>query len=359
MAYTYDLSGLTLNAEEAQMVSEAVFEYVLKQSKLSEYHEIHENIQWKKQIVFIGTLGLVGKKIIACSPDANGNQIPISEKFWEPELIGDKLEHCAIEGDALFKLFGKAKKVNPDLFDRIGSEDLQIVMARVAEAMQEMLNRIVWFGDTAADEVSEDGYLTDGTDIDFFNILDGLWVQIFTDIPDTSPYYVEIAANSEATYADQADLDADMAYSLFKAMWKASDSRFKQLVTDGNIKPVIHVTPDIYENWTDYKEDKSVGFTLQNIEDGGLKSLFRNMVIVPRYDWDAIIKTYQDNETTYNLPNRALMTVKENIPVGTVSEKDLEEIKSFYVEDREVNVMKFALKLDAKFLEDYLAVAAY
>lgn len=360
MASIYDITGLTLNTEEAQQVSQAVFEYVLETSDLAEHHDIHTGIQWDTQIPFIGTLGLVGKQILNCKPDANGNKIPLSEKKWTPKLIGDRFEHCATDVDPLFKLFNKVKKINPDFFDRIGDDDLGVVLMRIAEAMREMLQRYVWFGEENPQTVANGGVFKNGTDVDFFKAFNGLWKQILTiDIPASSKYYVEISQNSGANYAAQQNLPVDFAFKLFRAMWKKADARLKQLVAKGSIKLHLHVTSAIAENWHDYKEDKSLAFTLSNVEDGGLKSAFRNIEIVTRYDWDSTIQSYQDNGTKWNLPNRALLTSSGNIPIGTVATEDLEKLESFYDKYHKVNVMDFASKFDAKFLEDYLAVAAY
>ena len=142
-------------------------------------------------------------------------------------------------------------------------------------------------------------------------------------------------------------------------MWKKADPRLKQLISSGTLKVKIHTTSAIAENWEDFKENKSLGFTLEKVENGGLKNFFRNVEIKTRYDWDNIIETYQDNGTKWNLPHRALLTTSGNIPIGTVSTEDLEKVESFYDKYHEVNVMDFRLKMDAKFLEDYLAVAAY
>jgi hypothetical protein len=355
-----DISGLTLNTEEAREVSQAVFEHVLEQGDIAEFHDIHTEIQWDTQIPFIGTLGLVGKKVIGCKPDANGNQIPMSEKKWTPKLIGDRLEHCATDGNSLFKLFAKLKKVNPDYFNRIDSDELGVVLTRLSEAMREMVTRVTWFGDVAVDTVANGGVLANGTDKDFFNILDGLWKQIFTiDIPTGSKYHVAIPNNAEATYAEQNTLAADFAFNLFRDMFRSADSRLKQLVAKSGVDLHLHVTSKIAENWLDYKEDKSMAFTLANVEGGNLVSLFRNIKIVTRYDWDAIIEGYQDNGTKYNMPHRALLTSPGNIPLGVVSTDDLETVESFYDPVGKVNIMDFALKVDAKFLEAYLGVAAY
>lgn len=360
MADIFDLTGLTLNPEEATQISQAVFEYVLESGELADDHDIHTGIQWKTQIPFIGTLGLVGKKILKCKPDPNGNQIPVSEKMWDPVLIGDRFEHCAVDANSLFKLFQKLKKINPDFYDRIASDELGVVLSRLIEAMKEMIYRIIWFGDTQAKTLANGGVFKDGTDLGFFNMLDGYWKQIFTiDIPTTSKYYVKINENAGANYAAQSTLADDFAFKLFKSMWKKADPRLKQLIAKGTLKVKIHTTSAIAENWYDFKEGKSFNFTLDKAENGGLKDFFRNVEIKTRYDWDNIIETYQDNGTKFNLPHRALLTTSGNIPIGTVSVDDLEKVESFYDKYHEVNVMDFRLKMDAKFLEDYLAVAAY
>jgi len=356
----FNVEDLTINTEEAQQISQAVYEYVLETSEIAEHHDIHSGIEWDTQIPFIGTLGLVGKKILQCKPDANGNKIPLSEKKWSPKLIGDRFEHCSTDSNPLLKLFKKVKKINPDFYDKIDSEELGVVLMRIADAMKEMIQRIIWFGDEAAETIDNGGNFTNGTDLGFFNMLDGFWKQILTiDIPTTSKRYVKIDANDGANYAAQQNLPEDYAFNLFRKMWKKADPRLKQLVSKKGLPVYIHVTSEVAENWQDYKEDKSLAFTLDNVENGGLKDVFRQIKIVPRYDWDSIIENYQDNGTKLNLPHRALLTTPGNIPVGTVSTDDLEKIESFYDKYHEVNVMDFRMKLDAKFLEDYLAVAAY
>jgi hypothetical protein len=222
----FDLQDLSLNTVEATSVAQAVFEQVLEVGNIADHHEVHTGINYDTQIPFIGTLGLVGKKILQCQPDANGNQIPVSQKKWEPVLIGDRFENCAVDANPLFKLFKAAQRINPDFFNKVGSEEEGVVMLRVEQAMREMLQRIAWFGDKTADVIAEGGYLTNGTDISFFNMLDGIWKQIIsTDIPTTSKYYVPISKNGLATYASQNDLPTDFAFQLFRNMWRKSDSR--------------------------------------------------------------------------------------------------------------------------------------
>lgn len=352
-----DLAALTMNPEEASEVSKAIFEKTITGGDLAEFHEIETGITHKMQIPFIGNLGLVGLKITGCDRNENPSQIPLTEKFWDPELIGDRLAHCATDVNALLKLFKKAQKVNPDFYDRIGSEEFGVIIAKVEQAMTKMNNRLVWFGDKNALNVTGGGVITDGVSVNYFNIIDGLFKQIFTEVPTTAANYVAISENAGVNYAAQA-LAADKALSVFRSMHTKMDARFFEALGDG-AQPQFLVTRELLQNYWDTLETKSINFSIAETTDGITKFAYRGIPIKVRYDWDANIRAYQDNGTKLNLPHRAILTVKENIPVGTVSESDLTEILSFYDQKDKKNYIDFDLKLDVKHLLSYMTVAAY
>lgn len=355
----FDISTLTLNEEEATQVSQAIFERVITGGELSKHHDIVTGIQHKTQIPFIGNIGLVGKEMTSCTSPSNTGEIPITEKMWDPTLIGDRFKHCATDTNQLFKLFQKAKRVNPDYFDRVDSQEMGIIVARVESAMKSMLNRLVWFGDAAAALATNGGVFSAGTDLDYFNPIDGLWKQIFTEITASpaTPNYVEITKNSGNSYANQV-LDDKSALGIFRKMYNALDPRFFQALDDG-AEPVLFVTRALFQNYQDELEDKSLAFTLAEAKDGTSGLSYRGIPIVVRHDWDNIIQAYQDNGVTHNLPHRALLTVKENIPVGTLSTEDLDKLKSWYREFDLSNYIDIQLMLDTKHLLDYMSVAAY
>lgn len=352
-----DLTALTMNAEEASEVSKAIFIALITGGDLAEYHDIETGIEHKTQIPFIGNLGLVGVKITGCDRNGNPAQIPLTEKFWDPVLIGDRLKHCATDVNALLKLFKKAQKINPDFFDRIDSEEFGVIIAKVELAMKKMLNRLVWFGDTAADNVVNSGVITNGVDIKYFNIIDGLFKQIFTEVPTTASNYVAISENAGADYAAQA-LAANKALTVFREMHTKIDARFFEAMEDG-AQPEFLVTRELLQNYWDTLEEKSLNFSLAEVKEGITQFSYRGIPIKVRHDWDNNIRSYQDNGTKFNLPNRAILTVKENIPVGTLSAEDLNNITSWYEQKDKANYIDFDLKLDVKHLLDYMTVAAY
>ena len=353
----FDLSGLTMNPTEVDDVSKAIFELVIEESDLAEHHEIETGITRKTQIAFVGNPGLVGKVQTDCDRAIDDFNIPITQKYWELVTLGIRLKHCATDVNALLKLFKKASRMNPDFYDRIGSQELGLVIAKLEQAIKQMLNRLVWFGDTAAANVSGAGVIKNGIDVAYFTPINGLFKQIFADIPVTAANYVEISENAGASYVAQ-ELTDDKALAIFRNMHNATDARFYQAIA-GGAQPKLFVTRELMQNYWNTLENKSLNFSLGETQDGVSKMSYRGIPIIVRYDWDDNIRSYQDNGTKFNLPNRAILTLKENIPVATLSESDLDAVTSFYVQKDKANYMDVDMNLDTKHLLNYYTVAAY
>lgn len=345
--------ALTLNAREAETVSEVIFERVFNDSDLAEYHEIETGIDVKTQIAFAERLGLLGKKSEGCTPNEAGG-FALTEKFWTPVLEDFRLKHCQNDMPALLKLFRKSQRINPDFFDAIGSEEFGVIISAVESAMLENIHRKVWFNDTAAATVENEGVFTNGTDLGYFNSFDGLFKQIMAEVPASAQNYVAIAANEGATYAAQA-LEEDAAIAIFEQMVTAGDERL--VATEDSF---ILATRTLADNYRATLRNKNLGSGfLEVVEEGRPKLYFDGIEVKVRYDRDRYIKAYQDNSTKWNLPHRAVFTTKSNIPVGTLSEEDLTKTDAFYDKTLKMNIMDAAYTIDAKHLETYMTVAAY
>jgi len=147
----------------------------------------------------------------------------------------------------------------------------------------------------------------------------------------------------------------DEALGLFKKIFKQAD---KRLVKDGSAE--LLVTASLFDNFVDTLENKTIanGF-LDRAEDGSVNIRYRGVPIVMMDIWDRTIDQYQDNGTKWNLPHRAILTSKSNIPVGTMSVEDLSTLDSFYDKVSKTNIIDAVYTIDAKHLENYLTVAAY
>lgn len=353
MSSLIDATALTLNPREAETVSEVIFERVFNDGDLAEYHDIETGIDMKTQIVFGGKLGLLGKASSGCTPnEATG--LTFTEKYWNPAVEDFRLKHCQADMAKLLKLFRSAKKMNPDFYDAVGSEEFGVVIAAVENGLTENIHRKAWFNDTTAALASGGGSFKAGTDLGYWNTFDGLFKQIFTEVPTTASNYVAISANAGNSYANQI-LAADAAVSILGSMFTAADSR---LLEDPDA--FFLVTRTISDNYRATLRNKNLGAGfLEVVENGRSKLYFEGIEVKTRYDWDRYIKGYQDNGTKYVLPNRAILTTKSNIPLGTLSEEDLKTLDVFYDKTLKTNIIDAAYTIDAKHLEKYMTVAAY
>ncbi len=350
MASLIDTADLTLNPQEALTVSEVVFEKVYNKPDLNAAHVVQTGVQMKTQIPFFGLLGAVGKKSVACTPNTSTEKVNLTEKYWDPELIDFRLIHCQNEISSLFKLWKKAKEANKT-WENIDNAQVAFITERTIDAAMEAVLRITQFGDKSAALVANGGYITAGTDLDLLNMINGLWQQIFASA--TIKRYT-IPENAAATKAEQAALATDRALTILRYLYNNIDARAHKA---GNLK--FQVTRSLVNNWQDYLEDKSLGFTLQVTEDGKENWRYRGIPVIVREDWDRNIATYNNLGNTFLYPHRAILTPIENIPIGTSDEGSMKSLDSFYDKVTKSHYMDVAFYLDVKVLEEYMIAVAY
>lgn len=351
MATKFDVTALTLNPQEATDVSEAVVEQVFVQSEMASIHAVHTGISMKEQIVFVDQLGVGGEAFTNCTP-AEQDGLTFTQKYWDPALIGGRFTNCANDLNKLFKLFKKAQKANPDYFDKTGSQEMGMLMASITEAIKVSVNAKVWLSDTAADDFAGGGNFTNsGFNAGLWDQFDGLWKQIFAD--GNIPRYT-IAKNGNASYALQA-LAAGEGHTILKSLYNDADARLL-----GADDTQFLVTRSIFDNYLDYLEStQNAGGTVEVTEDGRKMLRYRGIPVILQNEWDRLQNLYQNDGTVVYRPHRALLTVPGNIPVGTLSESDLENLESFYDKKDKTNIVDYAYFLDAKHLESYMSAVAY
>jgi hypothetical protein len=278
----------------------------------------------------------------------------MTEKFWDPVLFDVRYSHCQADLNTLLKLFTRASKINPDFYNKIDSQELGVIYALISQMLNDTLPTKVWFSDKAAATVANGGVFKNGTDVALYTAFDGLFKQIFAEIPTTASNYTAITQNAGASYALQA-LPADSAFAYLASVMKNADSR---LLQDGTAK--FRVTRSIADNYRDTIRNKNLGAGFLEVINNGLPTLlFDGVPLEIRYDWDRDIKALQNNGTKWNLPHRIVLTSNANIPVGTMSTDDLNTLDSFYDQTLKQNIIDVAFTLDAKHLEKYMTSVAY
>lgn len=350
-------SGFAFNREELKDWSKVINELTFGDPQLNELHDIEQGIKYNQQIVFAGRMGLLGKLVASCTPNPVGG-VALTEKTWTPVALDFRLEHCSADVNAQDKLIRQMARMNPDFYNVIeGSQNVvgNFLVAKVVEGFNENLIRQVWFSDTAAALTSGGGVFKVGTDLGYFNSFNGLFKQIFTDIPTTDAKYVAIAKNAGASYAAQALASGD-AIATLKGMYAKADSR---LLDSGSAK--FYVTRSIWDGYLNDLEsiqNSGAGNTIIN-ENGQVQLTYRGIPVVKIEIWDRVVAAYQDNGTKLNLPHRAVLSTPMNLKIGTLASDDFGTIEAFYDQYHKVNVIDGIYEIDAKHLEKYLTVTAY
>lgn len=350
MASLIDTADLTLSPQEALTVSEVVFEQVYNKPLLSRAHDVRTGIQMKTQIPIFGLLGAVGKASSGCTPNSSDEKVNLTEKYYDPALIDFRLTHCQNDVSQLFKLWKKSRVANKT-WEEVDNAMMAFLADRTVDAAYEAILRISSFGDKNAALVANGGYITAGKDIAFLTMINGLWQQIFADA--TIKRYT-IPENAEATEAAQLALDPSRAANVFRYLYSNIDSRAH---TVGGL--VYQVTRSLTNNWEDYLEDKSLGFTLQVAEDGKREFRYRGIPIIIRDDWDKNIREWNDLGDTLLYPHRAILTPIGNIPIATSDEGSMTSLDAFYDKVTKSHYVDVAFYLDTVLLQSELIAVAY
>ena len=345
-------SDLTFNGQEAKDIGEAVIESIFENPAVADLMTVYDGIVTKKQIPFLGLLSKITKKDAGCGSGVSANNIPMTEKFWEPENLKIWLQLCA--EDLLNSFWVYAQKLGMDRSDVTGTTIASFVVERMTSAAQEDLLRIIWFNDKNAEWVDDGGVITDGVPLADYNIIDGLWKQIFDVVAATPARLNAIPENALATKTAQLALATNRAFNTFQKMISAADARLKAAPDK-----IIICTSSLLDNYASYLEGQGNDASFIRIENGYSTLRYRNVTVYGMDFWDRTIQADFDNGTTYDLPHRALLTTKMNLAVGSDKLADAESFKVYYSEDTELNNFKGKYRVDAKLLQDYLIQVAY
>lgn len=352
-------ADINWNGKEVMALSEAIITKAYAKPALADLHTMVPGIVAKTQVAFLGRLGLVGKTSSGCTPDTNTSAITMTQKFWLPEYIEDRFVQCWKDLQNSFFIWGTKKGINKA---DLQNTDFWLFLEDVlGDAVEEAILRLVWFGDTAAAnyEDSPAGVIVNTADPVYFNPFDGLWKQIFTAVAADSTLKSEtISLNAEATYADQAfdltDTTNKVVSGIFRKLITSADYRLRD---QAGLR--IYCTQSMFDQYVTELESTGLNPSFEVITNGITVLKRSGIEVVGVNFWDRYIRTYQSNGTKSYLPHRALLTVKENLQIGTEEESNLKELTTYYDPKAKDMTIDFGFNLAAMLVEDYLIKVAY
>lgn len=346
MAAILNFANFTFTAEQIRAVKDLLWDEVIQAPEIQLIHTVFDGIVYDKEIGFIGKGGMVGKAQQGCSPTAQAYAIATRKITWTPKGWEILVHQCRKDIEATAAVY--SMKTGTSYNDFTSSDYIAIVLEALAISIKEFIIRLVWFNDTAADVIANGGTLTAGTDKEFFNLLDGFWKQILTQITANAAQKVAIAENAGVSYAAQALVTANVQGYLQSLAFNAP------MELRGMANGFILCTQSIYDAYAKSLMGTSIETLYANLV-GGLKTLTYNGIpLLPIPIWDVIIRTHYDTGAKWSNPHRALYISKDLLAVGFDAESSFGDIDVWYDKDTRLVKIEAQGKADAKLLNPAL-----
>lgn len=321
MAAILDMSKFTFCGRVIQAVSELVYDETLQGANFNAIHTIYPNIVTYTEIGFIGKGGPVGVKNQGCNPTPQPWNIDSRLLKWEPKTWEILLALCWTDLEQSAAIYSLHTGIDIPYFE--DTDYMNIIRTVLAQAMIDFWWRLTWFNDTEAANVSDGGIITDGIDLSYMNIIDGLWKQIAAQAADNpSQKPVTITENAGATYAEQA-LDKDNVQGYLNGVVFGAD-----LILRRQPDAFILVTQSVYDAYKQSLMDACCLESARLALTNGLEALsFNGVPLIAIPQWDEMIREYEDTGTKLNNPHRILYTSKAVLGVGVDNATSFEQLR--------------------------------
>ena len=352
-----DFSNITPPNGAVRDMSQIIMGNVLSPERLGEIFNIYTRVFDGDKLAIIGEFGLLGTASQGCKPTYGTDAISTAEKEWDMAEWEIAEGICYKDLEATFvQYLLRTKTAIADATDNDYIDG--IVRPRLETALYKMMFRLAWFGDTNAADTANGGVLTAGTNPNYFNLFDGLWVQLFTIGTNDASRVTTIAANSGATYAAQkaAILTSGAASGVINDMIMSAPAKLR-----GASNQVIYISLGLKDALDFDLQANNVGSDLQwrSLFAGIQETTYQGIRMVALPMWDEIIQTYEDSGTAYNLPYRAVYTTRENLLLGLGGNNDIADIRIWFDQTDQMNYILAKDKLGALVAQDDLLQLAY
>ena len=344
----------TLNPENLGSIRDAVQETLFGDENFNQFVTLAK-VKNGDPIALIGDLEMVGKKGGGCDPTYEEKGIANSLKRW---TLGDweipiKMCYESVKGTVAEYSLNTGTAIG-DLTD---TDIMTIYTQALTRAIQQMIWRFGWFGDTAAKNVSEGGKITNGVSTDLFTTCDGLFKRIFAICTANTAQHTTIAANAKTTAAEQkaAILTKGAATDLVDNILMDADSR---IIDDGSA--MLMMTRSLADALTyDIKKTHNLIMPWEKVFDGFDVANYNGVNIARISIWDRLIQANEKGSTTVNLPYRAVFANPKQLMVGTPQDSLISDLDIWFSKKERRNYIYSTGKIGTAILEEKLVHAAY
>lgn len=351
------LDKLELQPENLASIKDAIQETFYQDEDFSSFVNIVK-VKNDDPIALIGEMEMVGKAGSGCDPTYDEKGIANSLNRWK---LGDwqipiKICYEALKGTiAEYSL-----KTGTAIGDLTSIDFMTIYTDALRRAMQQMIWRFGWLGDTTAANVKKPdngggGKITEGLSLDMFNVCDGLFKRIFA--ATATKNKTEIAANKETTTAGQiaAIRKKSAATTLVDTILMDVDTR---IIDDSDA--VLLMTRGLADALTyDIKQVYHDIMPWEKVFDGFDVASYNGVKIARVGIWDRMINAYEKGTQNINLPYRAVFCNPKHLMVGTDADSLISDLDIWFDQKERRNYLYATGKIGTALLEPDLIHAAY
>lgn len=352
MAAAIDLSSITLTPEIVKEFNQLIKKSVLEAPTIEACFNVFTEINNNDYIGLIRpTLGLIGKADGGCGSGANvTTAAPTFQKQWLPKRLRIEKHECYTDLSTSLAKFYRNSGTN--ISDLTNTEYLNYIASFMPADVNRMVWRKAWFDDTLADTFANGGKLTNGTDKTYFNVLDGLWKQIFAIVAATPSQKIAMAGagvgNTAVTTATQfSTLTPDLALSAFQAL---IDGATPSLLAEPDL--MFIATRSVASKAARKLQSLGQDSTLEKIEAGYELTTIDGVPCLVVPIMDEIILKYFNNGTTLDSPHRILLTTKSNLGLGFEGSEMFKQMDILFDPLSEKNIIRIIDAMDAKVIDD-------
>lgn len=310
MAQVLDMNKFTFCGKVIESVSELIFDDLLVGADFDQIHTIYPGIVVNTEVGFIGKGGPVGVLNQGCNPTPQPWNINTRLLKWEPVTWEILLALCWTDLEQSAAIYSLHTGIDIPYFE--DTDYMNIIRTVLLDSMQDFLWRLTWFNDKDAEHVSDGGIITDGVNLAFVNLINGLWKQIMEQAAlNPAQRTATITENAGASYVaqkmDKANVQGYLSDVIFGADLILRQQRDK----------FILVTQSVYDAYTQSLQDscclESARIALMN----GMSALsYDGIPVIPVPQWDEMIREYEDTGVKLNNPHRILFTTKSVLGFG-------------------------------------------
>ena len=350
-----DFTQITPDNGAVRDLNRLVFKDVLSAERIGTLLNIFTRVYNGDKLGLVGEFGLVGLENTGCNPEWGNDAIATEEKTWDIAAwqIAEKLCWADVENT----LVKYTLNTGTDIADMTANDYLEeIVVPRLELAIMKMYIRIAFFGDTAAETVTDGGVIKDTVNPAYFTLTDGIFKQLFTSVTAGTTPHVAIAANSEATIAAQLAAINSEAKTALDNMIAAANPALRQASDQ-----IIYVTQAFASGLEAQILGSCCGSDLawQALFGGIRETTYRGIRLRVVPQWDEIIQNYEGDGTAYNLPFRAIYTTERNLALGVNGTDEFAHLRISFDETTLLNHIYATDKMGALVLDNKMAVIGY